>query len=194
MKMSESRTQLQHRAAEALRRALTEVSTINLKEIRHDSEVRSSQSTFMAYVDVYGRTHALACEVQMQGQVADPRTTAAALRVRANLVDASATPVLIVPSLSPEIQRACKESRVGFLDLEGNARISLGEVFIVKRVMPARTGEPASSNALSHTTPNPVLTNDPVAMHSMPTPMPPSRSRRSQAPVGHESEIGFAVA
>jgi hypothetical protein len=45
------------------------------------------------------------------------------------------TLVLIAPYLSPEAQTLCKESHAGFLDLEGNARLSLGEVFIGKRSM-----------------------------------------------------------
>jgi hypothetical protein len=45
------------------------------------------------------------------------------------------TPVLIAPYLSPEAQTLCKERDAGFLDLEGNARLSPGEVFIGKRSM-----------------------------------------------------------
>ena len=43
------------------------------------------------------------------------------------------TPVLIAPELSEEAQALCRESNTGFLDFEGNARLYLDEVFIVKR-------------------------------------------------------------
>lgn len=35
-----------------------------------------------------------------------------------------ATPVFIAPYLSPDAQSVCREQDVGFLDLEGNARLS----------------------------------------------------------------------
>jgi hypothetical protein len=58
------------------------------------------------------------------------------LRQGAARLPGDATPVIIAPYLSPESQALCKESQAGFLDLEGNARLALGEVFIVKRTLP----------------------------------------------------------
>lgn len=195
MRMSESRTQMQYRAAEALKHALTGVSAINLKTVKHDSEVGAGQTTFMAYVEIYGHMHSLACEVQNSGHAPNARTAVAALRIRASLVDPSATPVLIVPSLTSEIQKACKESRVGVLDLEGNVRISLGDVFIVKRIMPVEIGELAGAAAASAAVASAaVLIGDPLAIRSVPAPSPAARARRSQTPVGNESAVGFAVA
>jgi hypothetical protein len=49
---------------------------------------------------------------------------------------ADAIPVLIAPRLSPEAQALCKENQVGFLDLEGNARLTVGDFFIVMRSLP----------------------------------------------------------
>jgi hypothetical protein len=191
MRMSESRMQLQRRAAETLKLALSGVSTISLKEIRHDSEIGGDgQSTFMAYVDVYGRTHALACEIQTHGDIPNVRATLDALGARVRHVDSNATPVLIVPSVSQETQKACKECRTGFLDLEGNARLWLGDVFIVKRTMPAavpaQVGEFAAVDAASM--------SEPIANRSVHGPRSTARSRHPHAHVGEESEVGMAVA
>jgi hypothetical protein len=54
-----------------------------------------------------------------------------------------ATRVLILPTLSTEMRALCEERKVGFLDLEGNGRLVLDEVFIGKRSVrgvPAATG------------------------------------------------------
>jgi hypothetical protein len=46
----------------------------------------------------------------------------------------NATPIFIAPYLSPEAQALCRESNVGFLDLEGNARLVFDGVFIERLV------------------------------------------------------------
>ena len=56
-------------------------------------------------------------------------------------------PVLIAPYLSPEAQALCNESKTGFIDLEGNVRLALGEVFIVKRTMPTSRNQHRSTTA-----------------------------------------------
>jgi hypothetical protein len=45
-----------------------------------------------------------------------------------------ATPIFIAPYLSPEAQGLCRENQVGFLDLEGNARLVFDSVFIERLV------------------------------------------------------------
>lgn len=43
---------------------------------------------------------------------------------------APATPIFIAPYISPAARQLCEEKNVGYLDLEGNARIAFGGVFI----------------------------------------------------------------
>jgi hypothetical protein len=144
MKISESRNEMQRidtqrRAAEALRLVLSEVSTIKLKEIRHDSA--ASKTGFLAYVDIFGECHTLACEVKQHGRPAELHSVLDELRDSAARLNADATPVLIAPYLAPDAQAICNQRSVAFVDLEGNARISLGEVFVTKRTMRARVLE-----------------------------------------------------
>ena len=47
-------------------------------------------------------------------------------------------PVIIAPYFSPDAQKACEDAGAGFLDLEGNARLSCGEVFIAERSVSSR--------------------------------------------------------
>jgi hypothetical protein len=136
MKTSDARQDLEVRAAAALKAVLAEVSTIKVKEIRHESPDAGGDSSLMAYVDVFGRHHTLACEVQTDGQPGRLRSTLEELRNCASHRAGEAMPVIIAPYLSPEAQALCKENHAGFIDLAGNARLALGEVFIVKRTMP----------------------------------------------------------
>ena len=51
-------------------------------------------------------------------------------------IAADAIRLVIAPYLSPEAQALCKENQIGFLDFEGNARITVGDFFIVMRALP----------------------------------------------------------
>ncbi len=124
---------MQQRAAEALKLLLAQVSTIKLIEIRHDSAGHPSARGFVAHVDVFGHSHMLACEVKSSGQLADIGKQVEELRKSAAKLAPGAAPVFIAPYLSTEAQAICKTLASGFLDLEGNARIAVGEVFIGRR-------------------------------------------------------------
>jgi hypothetical protein len=128
--------ELEARAVEALTAVLGDVSVIKLREIQHKTPRRGCAAEIVAHVDVFGHSHLLACDVK---PYASPRSLRAALRQLHQEVAqraSGATPVLIAPYLSAEAQELCKESKAGFIDLEGNARLSLGDVFIAKRSMP----------------------------------------------------------
>ncbi len=137
MKASEAKHDLEVRAAAALKAVLAEVSTIKVREIRHQAPETGHDRALTAYVDVVGRHHTLACGVPCDGQPGHVRSALEELRHGAAQLPGEATPVIIAPYLSEEAQALCKESKAGFLDLEGNARLALGEVFIVKRTLPS---------------------------------------------------------
>jgi hypothetical protein len=145
MKTSEAKHDLETRAAAALKAVLAEVSTIKLREIRHQSPQTGQDRGLTAYVDVVGHHHTLACGVPCDGQPGHVRSALEELRQGAARMPGDATPVIIAPYLSPESQALCKESKAGFLDLEGNARLALGEVFIVKRTLPTHNPHRATT-------------------------------------------------
>jgi len=146
MKTSEARQDLEVRAAAALKAALAEVSSIKVKEIRR--ELGGHDRGLMAYVDVFGQNHTLVCEVQSNGQPGHLRAALAEPRSGASQLPSGATRVVIAPYLSPEAQALCKEIQVGFVDLEGNARLALGEVFILKQTLPPRCDPHRRTTAL----------------------------------------------
>lgn len=139
MRMHDTRHELETRAAAALKAALAEVSAIKVREIRHESSKTGHDSSLMVFVDVFGRRHVLTCEIQSDGQPKHLRPALEGLCAGVAHRTDDAMPIIIAPYLSPEAQALCKENKTGFVDLEGNARLTLGEVFIVKRTLPHRS-------------------------------------------------------
>ena len=66
------------------------------------------------------------------------------------------TPVLIAPRVSAALQKLCREIKAGMIDLQGNARLEIGELFIacqqVSQPMEQRkTPHPHIAHAPVHT-------------------------------------------
>lgn len=135
MKTDRAATELEVRAAEALKSLLKQVSAVKLKEMKHEASARGGAAEILAHIDVYGHSHTLACKVNADTRPSKVRASLRKLEDCAANLAGETTLVLIAPYLSPEAQALCKQSHAGFLDLEGNARLSLGEVFIGKRSM-----------------------------------------------------------
>ncbi len=133
MKNDRAADALEARATEALKSLLGQVSAVKLKEMKRESPAHGRAAEILAHVDVYGHSHTLACEVNADTRPSKVRASIKKLQDCAAHLAGETTMVLIAPYLSPEAQALCEASHAGFLDLEGNARLSLGEVFIGKR-------------------------------------------------------------
>jgi hypothetical protein len=156
---------LELRAIEALRALLGQVSVIKLKEIR-----REPHGPMLARVDVLGHSHTLACDIEPNDQPDTLRAHLRELHDGTRQYDGAATPVLIAPYLSPEAQAVCKECDAGFLDLQGNARLALGEFFIGKRALTSRSSHRSSNR-----------TGSANALRRLPSSRPTSPAGRSAA-------------
>lgn len=121
---------LEYEAIEALRQTLGQISVVKTKEIKVESH---RHRTIIAHVEIYGHAHRLVCKVVQSCNPTELQRTFLELRELHAQFPGETTPVLIAPELSEEAQSLCRESNTGFLDLEGNARLYLDEVFIVKR-------------------------------------------------------------
>ncbi|HEV2487921.1 MAG TPA: hypothetical protein VGT08_20545 [Terracidiphilus sp.] len=145
MIMVDSMHVAKNRAAEALQSVLHQVSQIKLRNIDIDSPRPDLKIDILAQVDVHGHSHTLVCKVEASGRPDHVRTALDALRSHAAGLDGNTTRVFITPRISEETKALCGESKTGFLDLEGNARLDLGEVFIVKRTLrQSRRSSPSS--------------------------------------------------
>jgi hypothetical protein len=139
---------LENEAIEALRETLGQISVIKIKEIVVESHRHRGDKTIIAHVEIYGHAHRLVCQVAGSSDSLDLQRTFLELRKLHAGFPGGTTPVLIAPSLSEEAQNLCNESNTGFLDLEGNARLYLDEVFIVKRSLPLRRTLPSRAEPL----------------------------------------------
>jgi hypothetical protein len=134
MKTSTVLTEFESRAADTLRALIARFSAIKLIELKHES--RGGFAAILARISIYGHIHTLTC-------AADPMVEPARLRAMLRQVQesngplaADAIPLVIAPCLSPEAQAICKQNKIGFLDFEGNARLTVGDFFIVMRSLP----------------------------------------------------------
>lgn len=130
MKKAESR------AGEALRELLEKIPILQVKAIDADADAASGdwRPDLIARLLVDRRPHLLVCEYKPNGQ---PRYARAALLELRNYMAQrapEATPVFIAPYISPAVRQLCEEQGVGYLDMEGNARIAFGSIFIERMV------------------------------------------------------------
>jgi hypothetical protein len=136
---------LEMRALDEMKAVLGQVSVIKVKEMRREPRAHDRSVEILAHINVCGHDHLLACGVKPSGEPTHLKTTLRDLRNDAASFAENATPVIIAPYLSPEAQRLCKESDAGFLDLEGNARLSVGEIFIGMRSLPRQGASQAAA-------------------------------------------------
>jgi hypothetical protein len=136
---------MESRAAEALNALLHSVSSIKTRDIKFQPAHRKTD--ILADIDVFGKNHTLVCSVA-DGEPDGVKKALEKLRTSADSRKCDATPVLITPHLSAQDRDLCEQSRVGFLDLEGNARLVVDEIFIGKRSV--RSVPPAHHHSTAH--------------------------------------------
>jgi hypothetical protein len=134
LKSAKPNKDAEERAGAALRRLLEKLPILEIQAIEHDAASARWEPDLLAHVLVEGRQHLLVCEYKSNGQPRHART--ALLELRDYVVQRAphATPVFMAPYISPAVRHLCEEKAVGYLDLEGNARITFGGVFIERIV------------------------------------------------------------
>ena len=145
MEMIDSVQTAKNRAAEALKAVLHQVSQIKLTRIDFDSPHPDLKVDILAHLDIHGHTHTLVCKVEASGRPEHVRMALEEFQDHASRLEGNPTLVFIAPRVSQEAQTLCGQKNAGFLDLEGNARLDLGEVFIGKRSLPQSRPRSVSS-------------------------------------------------
>jgi hypothetical protein len=143
MSNSNSPNQPRNRAVAALNSLLSQVSAITLKEINVGWPVATSENPgreidILAHVEVFGRSHTLVCQISSGSGQQQVRESIEELQRQTACLPGKITPVLILPVLSPEVQALCDQSKTGWLDLHGNGRLAIDEIFISVRSLPRR--------------------------------------------------------
>lgn len=122
------------RAAEALRGLLERIPVLQVKSIDTEAVSNDWEPDLIVRLLVDGRPHQLVCEYKSNGQPRYARSAMLELRNYVAHRAPKATAVFIAPYISPAVRQLCDETGVGYLDLEGNARIAFGGVFIERIV------------------------------------------------------------
>lgn len=134
LKIANSMKELETRASDALLALLAQVPIIEIQRVEREQAVANFHLDIVAHIKVSGRRHALVCEVKSNGQPRYVRTALLELRNYVAHHGSDITPILIAPYLSVEAQAMCREQAVGYLDLEGNARLAFDGVFMERLV------------------------------------------------------------
>lgn len=127
-------------AGDALRALLEKIPILKVVSIDTDGMSNAWEPNLIARLLVGGQPHMLICEFKSNGQ---PRYARSALLELRNYIThraPQATPVFIAPYISSAVRQLCEDMNVGYLDLEGNARIAFDGVFIERVV----AGKPAA--------------------------------------------------
>jgi hypothetical protein len=147
MKVTDPMQSRKNRAVEALKAVLLQVSAIKLKNIDLDLSDPGRKIDILAHIDIYGHSHTLVCKVMAAEHRQAVRDVLVEFCDHAAQLSGNATPVLIAPRLSAEARTLCLQNKAGFLDLEGNARLEVGEVFIARQLLPHRSPDRSSKSA-----------------------------------------------
>jgi hypothetical protein len=131
-------------AIEALRETLRQISVIKVKQICIDRHGHRGEKTILGHIEIYGHAHLLACKVVSACDLPHLKRAARELQEVEKELGVVVKPILITSAISDEAQALCREKNFGFLDLEGNARLYLDEVFIVKRSLHHKAIPPAA--------------------------------------------------
>lgn len=134
LKAIKSMKSLERDAAGALRTLLEQVPAIKLLDVEREALKPDHGVDLVARMEVHGRPQTLVCEVKSSGQPRHVRLALLQLRDFVANRATDAAPVFIAPYLSPEAQALCRQHEVGYLDLEGNARLAFDSVFIERQV------------------------------------------------------------
>jgi len=127
------------RAVQELKTLLRQLSSIKLREVDLQSQGCEHKIDILAHIDVLGHSYLLTCGLIADGTPHQVRKGLDELHRKIGHFREKTIPVVIVPHLSQEVQALCGERNTGYLDMEGNARLVVGEVFIFKRSLPCPT-------------------------------------------------------
>lgn len=137
LKMPNEVKGLEKQAAGALISLLQEVPAIKVRDVSIEPDDPDRGIDILAKIDVAQRRYLIVCEVKSSGQPRHVRTALLQLRNYVAHNKPASLPLLIAPYLSTEARALCREQEVGFLDLEGNARLVFDGVFI-DRLVPTK--------------------------------------------------------
>lgn len=137
LKIAKTMKVLEDQAVEALSSLLSEVPAVEIRDVVREPAGPDRGADIVLTMDVSGRRHSIICEVKSSGQPRHIRMGLLQLRNFLAHYHEDALPVVAAPYLSEEARALCRDEKVGYFDLQGNARLVFDGVFI-ERLVPTR--------------------------------------------------------
>jgi Transcriptional regulator, AbiEi antitoxin, Type IV TA system len=125
---------VEQQAVELLRNTLAEVPEVELVDILTEPVRQDRSTVFIARLSFNGQRRTIVAEVKVSGQPRHVQTALFQLRRYVEGQQESVVPVVVAPYLSEDARALCTESKVGFLDFEGNASIRFPGFFLSREV------------------------------------------------------------
>lgn len=125
---------IERQAIEALRKALAEIPDLALivdciEEVPPDDGV-----DFLLHITCHGERRVMVCEVKSSGQPRHVQNALFQLKRYIETRNEPVVPIVVAPYLSESARALCIESKTGYLDFEGNARITFPGFFLSREV------------------------------------------------------------
>lgn len=128
---------IERRAATALLEALADVPDIEIGDLNQADELKEltgGSVDLVLHVSFNGQHRILVCEVKSSGQPRHVQSGLFQLKRHAERQQGPVTPIFIAPYLTEDARAMCIDNEVGYLDLEGNARIVFPGFFMLRSV------------------------------------------------------------
>ncbi|HFY9817833.1 TPA: hypothetical protein ACIIT2_005617, partial [Klebsiella pneumoniae] len=117
-----------------LQSLLEQIPIIEKVKIIGDGPSMDEGVDYLIQVRIDKTTYVLACETKNNGQPRFVRSAIKTLRSYMYGREEILTPVLLAPYLSADSRQICQENNIAFLDMEGNAQLQFGGVYIDHRM------------------------------------------------------------
>ena len=144
---SKASIELHTRAALAFKTALAQLSAVRIRNMQINTAGHTSGIDILAEIDVYCHSYQLACKVLAGDTPSEIETALDDLNRNTPAVEGQVMPVLIAPLFSPASQLLCAKNHAGYIDLTGNARLMIDQVFLAKHAIPHRTASRAAARS-----------------------------------------------
>jgi len=136
MKFKTSKALSARKAADALIAIFGQISYLRRQNIRIEFDPAASNVDLLAHVRILDRQYMAVCALYCSPSSQDLDAVLVQLQSDAEKYGSNAIPVLIASRLSVGEQQLCRNASIGYLDLAGNARICLDEIFIASQTLP----------------------------------------------------------
>ncbi|MGU7782472.1 hypothetical protein [Burkholderia sp. PU8-34] len=126
--------EIEIRGRDALEQVLSRVPIVDVDDIRAERQMSDLGIDLIADIRAAGKPYRLLCKLLPNGQPRYVKHALLQIREHAARGTPDIVPILIAPYFSPGTRALCQQHHVGYLDIEGNAQITFGGVFIERQV------------------------------------------------------------